>query len=466
VSMADLLGAPTVIELEGLGDDGDKAFLMGLLLVRLYEHRRAGHAAALTEAAERGAPAPRPGRLSHLVVIEEAHRLLAASGKQTDSWHADPGGAFADAFAQMLSEVRAYGQGMVIADQVPVRLAPDVVKNTNLKIAHRLVAGDDRAAMAAAMAMDPTQSTALATLAPGRAAVFSEGDHTPVIVAIRPVKDLDGAPAIDDATVARAMAARQPEPGSRAEVCADICATPADCAQARGLVDDPHGRLLAGRLLTTSIGHVDGLDVVWPEVVAFVAARSAGDDLTAAAHRFAVHATASVITRRAVQGRWPAAGSAVLATAVRSAIAERVAATAAWLGATPTRLALLDAATPLLRRAHDPFPLCGAVCPDGSCRYRDPVADLLRLPRYAEATTEPGDHEQINGFAAAVAQHVTATSELAPTDAGRLNAARWQAVACVAQAKYCADDRPHESSRAVRAALATAGWTLTTKEQS
>ena len=93
----------------------------------------------------------------------------------------DPRGKLVELFSQMLSEVRAYGQGILIADQVPVRLAPDVIKNTNLKIAHRLVADDDRKTMAGAMAMDDNQAMALATLSPGQAAVFSEGDETPAI---------------------------------------------------------------------------------------------------------------------------------------------------------------------------------------------------------------------------------------------------------------------------------------------
>ena len=203
--MSEILQAPTVIELEALGDDADKAFMMGLLLIRLYEHRRAAHASALAAAASEGKPPPQPGRLRHIVVVEEAHRLLGSERKQTDAWTADPKGAFVDTFSQMLSEVRAYGQAIVVADQVPVRLAPDVLKNTNLKIGHRLVAGDDREAMAAAMSMSEEQSAQLAVLPPGRAAVFSEGDYTPVMVQVPQAKDNSTTAAIDDAAVGRAM---------------------------------------------------------------------------------------------------------------------------------------------------------------------------------------------------------------------------------------------------------------------
>lgn len=113
-----------VLQIEDFGDDADKAFFMGSVLMRLSEHLRED---------------PRPG-LSHLTVIEEAHRLLRRS---------EPGTAGAAAhavemFAAMLAEMRAYGEGLIIAEQIPSKLTPDVIKNTAVKIVHRLPAEDDR----------------------------------------------------------------------------------------------------------------------------------------------------------------------------------------------------------------------------------------------------------------------------------------------------------------------------------
>ena len=61
-----LLSTNAVLEIEDVGDDSDKAFLMGTVLIRLAEHLRM---------ASRAGPAGSPG-LRHLTVIEEAHRLL------------------------------------------------------------------------------------------------------------------------------------------------------------------------------------------------------------------------------------------------------------------------------------------------------------------------------------------------------------------------------------------------------
>ena len=61
-----LLRTNAVLEIEDVGDDSDKAFLMGTVLIRLVEHLRM---------VNRATPSG-PATLRHLTVIEEAHRLL------------------------------------------------------------------------------------------------------------------------------------------------------------------------------------------------------------------------------------------------------------------------------------------------------------------------------------------------------------------------------------------------------
>jgi hypothetical protein len=78
----------------------------------------------------------------------------------------------------MLSEMRAYGQGVLVAEQIPSKLAPDVLKNTNLKIVHRLIAQDDRLSIGQTMNLNEVQQLHLGTLRAGMAAVYAEGaDH-------------------------------------------------------------------------------------------------------------------------------------------------------------------------------------------------------------------------------------------------------------------------------------------------
>ncbi len=168
LAIEELLSNPTIIELESIGSDEEKTFLMGLLLVRLYEHRRLQ---AMSGALPRG--------LQHLLVVEEAHRLLMRTETQVSADSSNMRAMAVETFANMLSEMRAYGQGVVVAEQIPAKLIPDVIKNTNLKIAHRLVAQDDRLLVGATMNLTEEQTRYLGTLRAGEAAVFAEGaDHS------------------------------------------------------------------------------------------------------------------------------------------------------------------------------------------------------------------------------------------------------------------------------------------------
>jgi len=166
-----LLKANAVLEIEDVGDDSDKAFLMGTVLIRLAEHLRM---------ANRSGPGTAAG-LRHLTVIEEAHRLLR---RPDAAGSAGSGGAAAHAvemFAGLLAEIRAYGEGLVIAEQIPERLVADVIKNTAVKITHRLPAADDREAVGATMNMTQAQNRFLVTLTPGEAAVFADGMDFPLL---------------------------------------------------------------------------------------------------------------------------------------------------------------------------------------------------------------------------------------------------------------------------------------------
>lgn len=162
-----LLGENTIIELENIGDEETKAFIMSLILIQVSEYRMG------CEDAQK--------ELRHLILFEEAHRLLknipAGSGE-----NADPRGNAVEMFCNMLAELRSKGQGFIIADQIPSKLAVDTIKNTNLKIVHRIVAEEDRSLMGKCMHMDQEQIEYLSTLSQGVGAVYAEGDYNPKLV--------------------------------------------------------------------------------------------------------------------------------------------------------------------------------------------------------------------------------------------------------------------------------------------
>lgn len=168
-----LFEGPCILELKHVVNDDEKAFLMGLILMRLYEYHEGR--------AKRGAITP---GLCHLTLIEEAHRLLRNVHTGPTSDFANPKGQAIETFSNMLAEIRAYGEGILVAEQIPTKLTPDVVKNTNLKIIHRTVAAEDRTVLGAAMNLSPGQAAFLTRLNPGEALIYAEGLERPVLARI------------------------------------------------------------------------------------------------------------------------------------------------------------------------------------------------------------------------------------------------------------------------------------------
>lgn len=157
-SWEQLFGRPCVINLSYVGDDVDKSFFMSLILQFLYEYR--------TAQAEIGQIDFNSNECRHLTVIEEAHRVMQKCEKVDE-----PQYKTAMMFSNMLSEIRAYGEGMFLVDQVPTRLIPDAIKNTNIKITHRLVSEDDCKAIAESMGLNEKQRPIIPKLLVGQCLV-------------------------------------------------------------------------------------------------------------------------------------------------------------------------------------------------------------------------------------------------------------------------------------------------------
>lgn len=173
---ADLWNRPVVVELENMGDDDEKAFLMGLLVSKLYEYRKATF----------GQNSPEGGIPKHVLVIEEAHRLLAnvpevAAGAET----ANVKGRAVSTFVDMLSEIRALGQSVMVVDQLPSRVSPNIVKGTGAKIIHRLLAKDDREAVGHTMGLSEDQIDDLCLLHTGECVVSQNGDRKAYMCRVR-----------------------------------------------------------------------------------------------------------------------------------------------------------------------------------------------------------------------------------------------------------------------------------------
>lgn len=169
---------PTVVNLTSLASDDDKAFFMAILLLFVYEYRQ-----ECSELPDVPNSETDERKLKHLLVVEEAHRVLGKA-EPASSFSANPKQKVSEMFSNMISEVRAYGQGILIADQIPCRLNEDAVKNTNLKIVHKLVSADDRRSMATALNLLAEQERIIGDLNVGEVLVRGDMDKEAVMVRI------------------------------------------------------------------------------------------------------------------------------------------------------------------------------------------------------------------------------------------------------------------------------------------
>jgi hypothetical protein len=178
---AELLRGPTIVELDGISDNEQKAMAMAFLMTFLFERRQADKPEH-----ESGASDTKPP--PHVLVIEEAHRLLARDAQggalRGETAGADSRAKSVSLFVDMLAEIRALGQGIFIVEQIPTKIVAEAVKNTNLKIMLRLTSEDDRNYLGEAMNFTQDQKRFVSTLRPLNLAVFEEDLDQPLLLEI------------------------------------------------------------------------------------------------------------------------------------------------------------------------------------------------------------------------------------------------------------------------------------------
>lgn len=152
-----------VIELEGLADDADKCLVMGTVLVQYYEYLKMHFD-----------DKNRKNTLSHLFVIEEAHRLFKNTKSTVKQEGANPTGQLVDSLSNIMAEIRAFGEGMVIVDQSPSKISGDVIKNSCTKIIHRIDNAEDIELLRSALLL-PEKDMSLPILCRGEMLIRTDG---------------------------------------------------------------------------------------------------------------------------------------------------------------------------------------------------------------------------------------------------------------------------------------------------
>jgi hypothetical protein len=139
IDFRELIEKKVVLEIEGIKNGTEKSLVMGFILTNLCEALRAKY--------------NKDKHFKHITLIEEAHRLLSkyTAGDSLNKKNS------VETFADMLAEVRKYGESLIIADQIPNKMTPEVLKNTNTKIVHKIFAEDDKEAIGNTISLSKEQ---------------------------------------------------------------------------------------------------------------------------------------------------------------------------------------------------------------------------------------------------------------------------------------------------------------------
>ena len=169
----DLFDRNVIVDLSRVGSMETKALLMGVLVLKLQEHRMAMAGDKMN------------AELHHVTVLEEAHNLLRRTADIQTQESSNLQGKSVEMIANAIAEMRTYGEGFIIADQAPGLMDESVIRNTNTKIIMRLPDESDRVLVGKAASLNDDQIVELAKLPLGIAAVYQNDWLEPVLCKIK-----------------------------------------------------------------------------------------------------------------------------------------------------------------------------------------------------------------------------------------------------------------------------------------
>ncbi len=172
INDSELFDENVIVDLSRVGSTETKALIMGILILKLQEHR-----IVTTEESNT--------TLKHITVLEEAHNLLKRTSTEQSSESSNLLGKSVEMLANSIAEMRTYGEGFIIADQSPGLLDLSVIRNTNTKIIMRLPDFSDRELVGKAAGLNDQQIGEISRLPRGVAAVYQSDWISPVLCKVK-----------------------------------------------------------------------------------------------------------------------------------------------------------------------------------------------------------------------------------------------------------------------------------------
>ena len=170
-----LFDESSIIDLSRVGSSETKSLIMGVLVLKLTEHRMAN--------ADRGNSV-----LKHLTILEEAHNILKNSKNVQSTAGNNVVAKSVEMIVNSIAEMRTYGEGFVIVDQSPTSVDIAAIKNTNTKIIMRLPEEEDCKIAGHSVSLSEEQVDELAKLETGVAVVMQNNWSEPVLSKINEAK--------------------------------------------------------------------------------------------------------------------------------------------------------------------------------------------------------------------------------------------------------------------------------------
>ena len=166
-----LFDANVIVDLSRVGSQETKSLLMGILIMRLSEHRMT-HNQGFNQ------------KLHHVTVLEEAHNILKSGTHFTTQDGGDVAGKSVEMISNAIAEMRTYGEGFIVVDQSPNAVDISAIRNTNTKIIMRLPEESDRRISGKAAAMKDIQLDEIARLPKGVAVIYQNDWVEPILCKI------------------------------------------------------------------------------------------------------------------------------------------------------------------------------------------------------------------------------------------------------------------------------------------
>lgn len=153
----ELLDKVLCIELGQIRDIQTRSIFVDMLLKLIYESR-----------------VSRRGRMEHLLFVEEARNIAPARREE------DP----PSVGERMISELRKFGEAIVFVAQFPTQVASEVIKNSGVRIIHRISWAEDLRLVGESLNLTKEQVGHVSSLGVGEAVVSLTRLPSPILVQV------------------------------------------------------------------------------------------------------------------------------------------------------------------------------------------------------------------------------------------------------------------------------------------